>query len=397
MLLDIFTALIFAYIFYRTSSVLTDKKANKWKYLLLIAAFSPFVNTATLETFRPYMYSILNMFFFAFLILEKIQKRPLTVPKFILLALGIAVLAAWRSESMVYLIFAPFLLYIVYAGKIKIKAALLFVVAAAALYWVVNLPQQVGNTKFYNNDYFITSTTRPLSVLLNLDETYQYDGAEADVEKINAVINVGEIKELPFDSNSYQSWNGYINQGRLTETMSTKQAQSEYIKAFANIVLHNPSVFMKERLDLFVKTNYLGDMFQVDFGKQLVTTGEAYLAPYWIFNAELKDRNVTPKDMSNQTYWSAITFGWAQGVYSVIPCLVLALVLIILAIRYKAWLIFLIELMILAREFIIFLTSPKEMISYYMPTSVLSMFVGIMLLIFIIYNKKAKEKKKLFV
>jgi hypothetical protein len=377
--------------------VLSDKKANKWKYLLFIVAFSPFVSTVMLESFRTYLYSILNMFFFAYLILEKIQQRKLTLSKFILLALGIAVLATWRSESMVYLIFAPFLLYIVYAGKIKIKAALLFAAVSVAVYWGVNLPQKVGNTKFYNSDYLITSTTRPLSVLLNLDETYRYDGAETDVEKINAVINVDEIKKFPYDCISYQSWNTIYNQGRLTETGSNKFAQSDYLKAFLNIVIHNPSNFMKERLDLFIKTNYLGDVFQVDFGKELVRSGEPSLAPYWIFNDALRTAHVTPKDMDNQAYWNAITFGWANGVYSVIPCLVLAIVIIAFALRYKAWLMFLIELIVLAREFVIFMTSPSEMISYYMPTSVLSMFVGIMLLIFIIYNKKAKEKKKLFV
>jgi hypothetical protein len=37
------------------------------------------------------------------------------------------------------------------------------------------------------------------------------------------------------------------------------------------------------------------------------------------------------------------------------------------------------------------------MISYYMPASLLSLFLGLTLIAFCVYNRKAKEKKKLFV
>jgi hypothetical protein len=86
-LTDLFAALIFAYFFYRLSSVLPEKKWNKLKWLLLIVALSPFMNTIELETFRTYIYALLNMFFFGYLLFEKIQKRPFTLLKFLLLAL----------------------------------------------------------------------------------------------------------------------------------------------------------------------------------------------------------------------------------------------------------------------------------------------------------------------
>lgn len=401
-LMDVFSALIFAYVFYRMSDALPDKKWNKLKYLLLIVAVSPFMNTITLETFRTYVYAVLNMFFFAFLIFEKIQKKPFTLLKFLLLALCLGVLAFWRSESIIYLVFAPFLIFAAYKHDISIKKALAFAVAGLAIFGAVNIPQSTGNTKYYNNDYWIVSTTRPLSVLLNLDGTTDYEGGGEDIAAIDAIINTDHIKLFPYDSISYQSWNTITREGRLSQTFSTQEEQSEYIKAFFNIVLHNKTDFLKERLDLLIKTNYLQGAFRVDFGKELVRTADPTLpalAPYWQQNDDLNRSGITPRGMSEtgQAYWKAITLANWPGIYTVIPCLLLAIFLVILAARYKAWLIFMTALLLLLREAIIFLTSPSAMISYYMPASLLSLFLGLTLIAFCVYNRKAKEKKKLFV
>lgn len=401
-LTDLFAALIFAYFFYRLSSVLPEKKWNKLKWLLLIVAFSPFMNTIELETFRTYIYALLNMFFFGYLLFEKIQRRRFTLLKFILLALCVGVLAFWRSESIIYLIFAPFLIFITYRHDIDIKKTLAFAGAGLVFFGAVNLPQSAGNTKYYNNDYWIVSTVRPLSVILNLDGTTDYPGGEQDVAAINNIISTEHIKLFPYKSIGYQSWNTIAHEGRLTQTMSTKEAQNDYLKAFFNILMHNKKDFLKERIDLFVKTNGLGGLFQVNFGKELVSTTEPglpALAPYWDLNNTLNESGITPRGMteSGEAYLNAITLSAWPGIYTVIPCLLLALILIILAIRYKAWFVFTTELLLLLREGIIFLTAPSEMISYYMPTSLLSLFMGILLFVFCVYNKKAKTKEKLFV
>jgi len=399
---DLFAALIFAYFFYRLSSVLPDKKWNKLKWLLLIVALSPFMNTIGLETFRTYIYALLNMFFFGYLLFEKIQKRRFTLLKFLLLALCVGVLAFWRSESIVYLVFAPFLIFVTYRHDINIKKALAFAAAGVAFFGVVNIPQSVGNTRYYNNDYLIVSTTRPLSIILNLDGTTDYEGAEEDLAAINNIIGVDHIKLFPGDSISYQSWNTITHEGRLSQTMSTKEAQSDYIKAFFDIVMHNKKAFLKERLDLFIDTNNLDGILQVNFGKELVRTEDPSLpalAPYWELNTNLNESGITPRGMSETglAWLPVITLSEWTWLYSVIPCLLLAIFLIILSIRYKAWLVFMTELILLVREGIIFLTSPSAMISYYMPTSLISLFMGILLIAFYVYNKKAEKKEKLFV
>lgn len=401
-LMDVFTALIFAYFFYRFSAVLPDKKWNKLKYLLLIVGVSPFINTITLETFRTYIYAVLNMFFFGYLLFEKIEKRPFTLLKFLLLALCVGVLAFWRSESIIYLVFAPFLIFIAYRHDINIKKTLAFAVAGLAFFGAVNLPQSAGNKKYYNNDYLIVSTTRPLSVILSLDGTTDYPGGEQDVAAINQIINVDHIKLFPYDSISYQSWNTITHEGRLSQTFSTQEEQSEYIKAFLNIIAHNKTNFLKERLDLLIKTNYLENVFQVNFGKELVRTTDPTmpaLAPYWQQYDDLNESGITPRGMSEtgEAYLNVITMAGWPWIYSIIPCLLLAVFLIILALLYRAWLVFMIELVLLLREGIIFLTAPSAMISYYMPSSLLSLFMGVVLITFCVYNRRAKEKKKLFV
>ena len=331
--------------------------------------------------------------------MKKYKKKPFTLIKFLLLALCVGVLAFWRSESIIYLVFAPFLIFAAYRHDINIKKVLAFAVAAVVLFGVVNLPQSAGNKKYYNNDYMIVSTTRPLSVILNVDGTTDYAGAEEDLAAINAIISIEHIKDFPYNSISYQSWNTIAHEGRLSQTMSTKEAQGEYIESFIDIIMHNKKVFLKERLDLFIKTNGLGGLFEIDFGKKLEQQEEPSLAPYWELNTTLNKSGITPRGMSETgiAYMDAITFAEWPIIYTVIPWLLLAVILVILSIRYKAWLVFMIELIVLAREGIIFLTAPSAMISYYMPTSLISLFMGILLIVFCVYNNNAEKKEKLFV
>jgi hypothetical protein len=395
--LSVFLAFLFSYFFYRLCSVLAHKKIRWVKYLWFLLAVAPYFNLIASNSLRAYLYSVLNLIVFGYLIFEKLQGRTINPVKCVALATGFAVLAFWRSESIVYLFTAPFVLYFTYAGQMRIRQALLFALGTIMLYGVVNIPQILGNQKYYNSDYLIVSTTRPLSVLLNLDETYHYDGVDRDVERIEAVVDIEQILGLPYVCTSYQSSNTIRNNGHLSETMAMKSLQKQYIGAFLNIVKNNPGLFLKERTDLFLKMNHLQDVIRIDFGTDLEQWMEPSLAPYWIFNAVLQDNMIAPGEISNVSYWTAITFQKEPliFIYALFPYLVIIFVTIIAAVIKKAWQIFFIQLSMLLREGIIFLTAPDAMPSYYMPSITLCVWISMLFVILWVSNRKQEEKVRL--
>jgi hypothetical protein len=217
--------------------------------------------------------------------------------------------------------------------------------------------------------------------LLNLDEAYNYDGIEADIEKIDRVVDVVQIKGLPGVCAGYQNSNALRNYNRLSETMSTKDDQSKYIGAFLNIISHNTGLFLKERLDLFVETNYLRDLIQIDFGKELYDTVDRAYTYYWTFEDYLVQAEYGPERMKTGVWYEAVT-QTAPGLemlYAIFPYLFPLLGIFVAAAIKRARQLFWMLLAAILREGIIFLTSPDAMIVYYMPDITFCVFLCILL------------------
>ena len=152
----------------------------------------------------------------------------------------------------------------------KQKVAKMFVscLVFVVLFAIVKLPQSIGETNYYGKDYLIISTTRPLSVIVHRDQTYE--GAEEDLANTSVYQTKIGLKEkdfaLNFDKGIYfakskdiakpQYGGNFICVGRYYRP--TSQLLWEYSNAHTTKFMKKKSMFVKELYDKNKTMNWFG-------------------------------------------------------------------------------------------------------------------------------------------
>ena len=379
---DICLSLVFSYIFYQTDRLFTGKA----KYLILVCGLAPFVLLSALMCFRPVVYSPFFLFFFAFLIFEKKEKKSLTLGKLLMLSALAALLCFWRSEGIILFFFCFFIIPVCYG--IKWKKMIVFCIAFIIFFLGMRFPQSVGEKKYYNSDYLIISTIRPLSLILHREQTYPE--AKEDLENINAVIDLGYITYETLSCSSYNRYNSDYNRGRFTETGADKEIQSAYLKSALRLIYKNPDLYLAERLQLLLTANNI-----YNYDKSLVlnldpvTTSE-----YHLYKSDrdygfiLIDGN---KRLPITGTNSLALFLFEYGGEAYLPVLFLLILTCIFTLIKKRWLTFWMALSLLAREGGIFLTVPAAFIQYNYPTMFAAFFLFMITIVEEIENNFYKK------
>lgn len=375
---DVCYALTFTYIFYEADKLYTSKV----KYLVLLPGVLPMTLLGALMCFRPALYAPFFVFYFAYLFFEYKKKAAITYPKLFMLLTLTAVLCQWRSEGLVLIAFAPVLLMIVYrknpfAGIKSLKSLSKYVLTTVAfmvIFMAIKLPQSMGEGAYYGKDYLIISTTRPLSVIVHREQTYE--GAEEDLANISAVTEFGYLHNDSLSCSAYNRYNTDHNEGKYTQTGTDAKTQNAYIKSAIRLILNNLDLYLGERLQLFLVTNGI-----FDYNKEMVLNLKPVVATDFHlykhdrdYGFELLEAYKRIPVTGGEEY---AKFLFVYGGEAYIPCLILAAGLLITTLIKKKWFVFVTVLSLFAREAVIFLLAPASFIQYSYPM----MFVTMLLVI----------------
>ncbi len=405
LLSDVCYALTFTYLFARGSitsehavtadAVQTSARSRIFRIILLILpAILPFTLLGALMCFRPAIYSSFFLFYYLLLYFDHQQKKELTIAKLILLAFLTALLSHWRSESIVLLPLSCFLIPLVYGRKNKaantsdtktsdrnnntqtnnpvsalsyhpLLLAGCFLILSAALFILISLPQKHGEKAYYGSDYLIISTTRPLSVIVWRDQTYE--GADEDIANISAVTEFGYLHNDSLSCSAYTRYNTDHNEGRYTQTGADAQTQKKYLKSAFRLILHNLDLYFGERLQLFCVTNgfFNYDRDMVLNLKPIVSTDFHLYEHDKDYGFEMLDAFLRIPLTYHDDY---AMFLYKYGGEALIPMLVLCLAALIGSLIRKKWFLFFCFGSLLAREAVIFLSAPASFIQYSYPT-----------------------------
>lgn len=357
LLSDVIYALVFSYAYWRADRIYQSKRSM----LILLCGVLPFVLLGALMCFRPAIYSGFFVFFFIYLYFEWKEKKNLTPAKLIGLSLLTAVLSLWRSESLVLLPLGILMTGFAYRN---FKKAAIYLILTIVFFIIVKYPQSVGEEKYYGSDYLIISTTRPLSVILHRDQTY--DGAEEDIANVSAVTEFGYLHNDSLSCSAYNRYNSDHNEGRYTQTGASPQLQSAYLKSALNLILHNLDLYFGERIQLFCITNgffnYNKDM--VLNLKPVVSTGFHLYEHDRDYGMEMLDAYKRLPLTYHDGYALAL---FAFGGEAFLPMLVILLAATVFTLVRRKWFLLFGFLALLAREAVIFLTAPASFIQYSYP------------------------------
>ncbi len=357
LLSDVIYALVFSYAYYRADKIY----GSKWCMLALLAGVMPFTLLGALMCFRPAIYSGFFAFYFVYLYFEWKENAPLTPLKLLGLALLTGILALWRSESLVLL---PIGLLLIGLAYHNVKKAFVYLVLSIVLFMIVKIPQSVGEEKYYGSDYLIISTTRPLSVILHRDQTYE--GAKEDIANVSAVTEFGYLHNDSLSCSAYNRYNSDHNEGRYTQTGASEEMQNAYLKSAFNLILHNLDLYFGERIQLFCVTNgFFGYDRDMVLNLKPVASTDFHLYEH--------DRDYGMEMLSAYKRLPlSYHEGYAMALFSFggeafIPMLVILLSVTIFALVRKKWFLLFSFLALFAREAVIFLTAPASFIQYSYP------------------------------
>lgn len=392
---DVCYALVYAYIFHQ----ICENYHTKVKYCVAILAVLPPTLLGALMCFRPAIYTPFFLFYFALLFFDYKKKAELTKSKLFLLLFLTVILCQWRSEGLVLICFAPFLLAMAYRkcpfekgeGKWrlnKLRAVKMFVatVVFVVLFSLVKLPQATGEQKYYGKDYLIIATTRPLSVIVHREQTYE--GAREDLANISAVTEFGYLHNDSLSCSAYNRYNSDHNEGRYTQTGADEKTQDAYLKSAFRLIWNNLDLYLGERLQLFLVSNgiYHYDKEMVLNLKPVASTDFHLYNHDRDYGFEMLDAY---KRIPLEGTDSYALFLYRFGGEAYIPCLILALVLLLGSLVKRNWFWVLALLSLFAREAVIFLSAPASFIQYSYPM----MFVTLFLTFLVICEHCSKPRK----
>jgi len=393
---DLCYGLVYAYIYENTRKLYP----SKWTHSVLFLGVLPFTLLGSLLCFRPALYAPFFLFLIAYLFFEWKKKAPLTLRKLCGIAFMSALLSIWRSEGIVLMVFIYFILGFVYlvprpvltdsdeepssgskrrSGCVSAffceRNLIVFTVFLLAFFCLIKLPQSHGEKKYYGNDYLIISTTRPLSVIVHRDQTYE--GADEDLANISAVTEYGYLHNDSLSCSAYNRYNSDHNEGKYTETGADAATQKAYLKSAFRLIAHNLDLYLGERLQLFLVTNgiYDYDKNMVLNLKPVVTTDFHLYEHDRSYGFELIEGNKRLPLSTNNTYAMAL---YSYGGEAYIPMLLLLLILTLFTLVRKQYMVFFTCLMMLAREGVIFLTAPASFIQYSYPVMFATAFLVFM-------------------
>lgn len=153
-----------------------------------------------------------------------------------------AFLSVWRTEGIIItgllLLVAVIAIY-----RLKIRGIILCFVTFVAAYMILAAPQKIGDEKYFGRDYLIMSTFSSLQMILN-DPTANlvYYGVQEDFAALEAICPVEWIKA--YEANGYRAYNTAA--GRyFSQSCASEEVSGRYMKAWVNIVLHNPQRYLK--------------------------------------------------------------------------------------------------------------------------------------------------------
>lgn len=381
LLSDILYAMVYSYIFHQGH----EQFLGRSKWLLGLLGIFPFVLLGALMCFRPAVYSSFFLFYTMLLIFDRKRGKLLDNKKMLLLAFLTALLSLWRSEGILLLLFAPILLAFAYQKPSKKRLGVFWIVTIIC-FWLLKLPQSMGEDKYYGSDYLIISTTRPLSVIVHREQTYE--GAGEDLDNISRITEYGYLHNDSLSCSAYNRYNSDHNEGRYTQTGADRAAQKAYLKSAVRLILNNLDLYLGERIQLFLVTN---GFYQYDTGMVLD------LKPVVATDFHLYDHDKAEGFEMLEAYKR---IGWEgsedyamllfrSGGEAYIPMLLLAMGILIAALIRRKWFYAVLFLSLFAREAIIFLTAPASFIQYSYPFMYVTAAVGMVLLV------EALEKRKM--
>ncbi len=235
------------YISVRTEK-LFGKKAAWAPYVLIL--FPEFLELG-FSPYRNCIYTIMCLWFYGFLFFDCMEMRKRSAKELILLSLAGGLLTVFRSEGII--VFGILLGSFMFIYRMSLKELCKYLALCVMICLLLMLPQKLGEKKYYGQDYSMINSMNMLKTILSdKNVNLEYDTVEDDLLAIHKIV---PLDELPtYGIHAYRADN-FVRKGTINQSFASKEESQAFMRSVKNLILHNPMLFLKDRLVMFCEAN----------------------------------------------------------------------------------------------------------------------------------------------
>lgn len=224
------------------------KKVAFIPYMLIL--FPEFLELG-LNPYRNCIYTIMCLWFYAFLFFDCLEERSRPGYTIYLVCLAGVFLAFFRSEGIVVLGILIAGIMLIY--KVSIKHIWKYLIFCILICLILVFPQKLGEKKYYGSDYSMINSMNILKTILSdKNINLEFETAEKDLAAINKVVPLEEL--TAYGISAYRI-NNYVKRGTINQSFLTEEEAKEFMGGVKNLIIHNPILFLKDRLAMFCEAN----------------------------------------------------------------------------------------------------------------------------------------------
>lgn len=216
---------------------------GKGKYFSFLLWTLPLSFTLLTNPYRTEVYALLCIFAVSVLVMDCIDERQRTGKELVAIIILCAFLSVWRTEGII-LGFSAVFVMLVWGYRKALRSICAYMCLFLFAFLLILMPQKLGDMKYYGKDYSFINSFNTLRNILNAeDSNLTYEGAEADLEAIAAVTPPEAIQAYGMDG--YRRYNVMSGRKDINQSLASDEAGKAYTKAFYNLILHNPTIYLK--------------------------------------------------------------------------------------------------------------------------------------------------------
>lgn len=382
-------SLIVSYVVNKIAELLKYKN-DKIKLLLLLPFLLPAVLINNLYPIRCILYSYLIVLFVVKTI-DIIKKKSLTTYEIIYIGILAGILSTWRSEGIFIIVIM--LIYIIYL-KLVCKICLKKIVALGCISIVSLVAIYYFNASMISEKEKMNYTlTASLEVSTELVRHANNAGKNSDlIKEIDKVVDVERIINSK-ESGTWLYWNGVVRENY------TKQDLKKYNKAYIQLILKYPNVFINQRLYEFELSSGLiknvsntvwdpTNVFESDSSAVQFVKSNYFSSP---INNDIRSKIIKLFECREKNYYQTTNY-YAIRYNLIIPLIISIIVCIVLLFFKKKIMYSLIYAISLMKAIIVFLTAPSGYFMYYFSDYIIG-YVSLIIAIIFIYEKIKRRKE----
>lgn len=243
---------LFGVLYYVSAKVkkLFGGKAGFIPYLLVL--FPEFLELGV-SPYRNCIYTIMCLWFFAFLFFDCFEKRKRSAGEILLICAAGGLLTFFRSEGIIIPLVLMAGFCCIY--QISFKRICTYLAFLILICLLLAFPQKLGAKKYYGQDYSIINSMNMLKAILSdKNVNLNYDMSEEDLMAIHKIV---PLNELPvYGIHAYEAGN-FVKKGTINQSLASKEESQAFIRSVRNLIVHNFDLFLKDRFVMFCKANGL--------------------------------------------------------------------------------------------------------------------------------------------